>query len=132
MPGEQGTSGSQFSTDNPLNPDFTLSQGVKSPRYSVYLGGINYGSVTERTRHVVATMPLVMDRIAKAVCAQGIGTTGSSGKLGVDVTSGDAEEIADELHRRLCSRPIDSTTQHNVDAILAEGARCAKAAFARA
>jgi hypothetical protein len=60
-------------------------------------------------------MPLIMDRIAKAVCYQ----VARNDPLNIDFGSGTDAENADELHMHLCSRPIDSDTQDGVDSILA-------------
>jgi hypothetical protein len=101
--------------NNPLSRDFGNASSDSENRYPVYLGSLDYHTVTERSTEVTSTMPLVMDRIAKAICEQAI----VSGQLEVDSARTDQETYADELHKRLCSRPIDGETFASVQNILA-------------
>jgi len=108
--------GEELSIDlkNPLDRDFGQASSSSEKRYPVYLGSLDYHTVTERTKEVTSTMPLVMDRIAKGICDQAVG----DGKLGMDFSAADQEEVAGELHMRLCSRPIDEETYTSVENIL--------------
>jgi len=88
---------------NPIDPTFASMGSIDHNRYPRYLGGLDYNPITRRTTEVTATMPLVIDRLAMSVCET------------LDLNPSDA----DELHRQLCSRPIDAKTQTNVTNILA-------------
>ena len=87
---------------NPIDPTFSTMGSSNHNRYPLYLGGLDYDPITRRTTEVTATMPLVIERLALQVC--------QSLDLG--------DRSVDDLHRILCSRPIDSLTQESVDHIL--------------
>lgn len=101
-------------TNNPLSRDFGNASSDSENRYPVYLGSLDYHTVTERSTEVTSTMPLVMDRIAKAICEQAI----VEAQLSMDSSMNDHDAYADELHMRLCSRPIDEETLLGLEAIL--------------
>jgi hypothetical protein len=108
--------GKELSIDglNPLSRDFAGCAGKSENTYPVYLGSVDYRAVVNRNRDVAATMPLIMDRVAKAVCYQ----VAYNDLLNIDFSSGTDAENADELHMHLCSRPIDDDTQDDVDSII--------------
>ena len=86
---------------NPIDPTFR-TMGGKHNRYPVYLGGMDYQPITKRTKEVTPLMPIIMDELAYEVCQLFVNQQVPAGT--------DAREQADNLHRRLCSRPIDDDT----------------------
>lgn len=100
--------------ENPISRDFSRLGAKTENTYPVYLGSLDYQAVINRNREVAATMPLIIDRVAKAACQQLV----TNNNHNIDFDGGDEEDISDELHMLLNSRPIDSDTANAVTLII--------------